>query len=283
MNLLTTYKVKSKEKRSIKYAVVKALLARSGNRCAFPDCEHPLFNEDDLFVGQLCHIEAVSKKGQRFNPEQANDERNGYGNLLFLCYRHHKETDDVARYPVESLKAMKADHEAKFTEGSFKVQQTMIKQIQRDMDAFWNQIGVIQRTDEMGLLMEINERSAFDDLFAEVISLIAATDDVFAALSHSNDELFDNTIEFLEKLDYATARIHEADYFDNPLCNRDWELLNLAAPNLLSKIQLRLAQLELKYYEEKMKSDPVDDLTKLKFEKLKEAFKESAGAYRYRD
>jgi len=73
---------------------LRALLAKSGNQCAFPDCNHPLINEKNKLIAQLCHIEAANKGGERYNPNQDDEQRRGYENLLFLCYRHHIETND---------------------------------------------------------------------------------------------------------------------------------------------------------------------------------------------
>ncbi len=53
--------------RTIPSQVYKTLLARSGNKCAFPGCPKPLFNQRFEFIAQLCHIEGV--KGERHNPK----------------------------------------------------------------------------------------------------------------------------------------------------------------------------------------------------------------------
>ena len=37
---------------------MKSLFARSGNRCAFPDCYAPLVEENDIVTGEVCHIKA---------------------------------------------------------------------------------------------------------------------------------------------------------------------------------------------------------------------------------
>jgi len=92
--------------------VVKMLLAWSGNRCAFPGCNHIVINEFGKFVAEVCHIEGV--KGERFNPNQSDEERRDASNLIILCHQHHVETDDVISYPVDRMKDMKAQHEGRF-------------------------------------------------------------------------------------------------------------------------------------------------------------------------
>ena len=110
-----------KYSRQISPNTLKTLLARSGNQCAFPNCSHPIFDDNSLFIAQLCHIEGVLPMSQRHNPNKSDDETNSYENLLLLCYRHHKETDNVDLYPVDKLKEIKDTHEAKFKEVIFKL------------------------------------------------------------------------------------------------------------------------------------------------------------------
>jgi len=70
-----------------------------------------MFDENGNFVGQICHIEAASEGGERFNPNMTNEERRHYSNLLLLCYPHHIETNKVNEYPVVNMKIMKKNHE----------------------------------------------------------------------------------------------------------------------------------------------------------------------------
>ena len=53
--------------------VLRALFARSGNRCAFPGCNAVLVNERNQFVANVCHIEAAEEGGERFNPLQSDE------------------------------------------------------------------------------------------------------------------------------------------------------------------------------------------------------------------
>jgi len=87
----------------------------SGNLCAYPGCNKLLLDANANFVGQICHIEAASPGGERFNPNMTNEERRHFDNLMLMCYDHHIETNKVAEYPVERLKSFKREHEAKFS------------------------------------------------------------------------------------------------------------------------------------------------------------------------
>ncbi len=94
--------------------VLRELFLKSGNVCAFPNCLHPIVDTNGVYVAQLCHIEAASEGGQRFNKNQTNEQRRQFENLLLMCHRHHKETDDVVKFDVAKMREIKRKHEAKF-------------------------------------------------------------------------------------------------------------------------------------------------------------------------
>lgn len=94
---------------------LRELYLKSGNVCAFPGCSAVLMDADGTFIGQLCHIEAAEPGGERFNEHMTNEGRRSASNLMLMCYPHHRTTNNVSRYPAEALRAMKAKHEARFT------------------------------------------------------------------------------------------------------------------------------------------------------------------------
>ncbi|MBL8607176.1 MAG: hypothetical protein JNL38_07640, partial [Myxococcales bacterium] len=67
------------------------------------------------FIGQVCHIEAAQKGGERFNDAMSDEDRRAFENLMLMCYEHHVATDDVDKYPVATLRKFKADHERRFS------------------------------------------------------------------------------------------------------------------------------------------------------------------------
>jgi formylglycine-generating enzyme required for sulfatase activity len=98
-------------------ATIKRLFAVSGNQCAFPGCTASLVI-DDTVTGEICHIEAQNERGPRYNPNQPDEERHGFNNLLLLCGDHHKVIDaDSETYTVERLHEIKASHEARHAGG----------------------------------------------------------------------------------------------------------------------------------------------------------------------
>ena len=94
---------------------IRELCLKCGNLCAYPGCTELMMTDDGVLIGQLCHIEAAEPGGERFNPNMTNEERRSAANLMFMCYRHHTETNDVNRFTVVDLTRMKSDHEYKFS------------------------------------------------------------------------------------------------------------------------------------------------------------------------
>ena len=86
---------------------VRRLYLLSGNLCAFPNCNQLMYDENENFVGKICHIEAAMPGGERFNPNMTNEERRKFENLVLMCEQHHIETNKVHEYPVVKMKEIK--------------------------------------------------------------------------------------------------------------------------------------------------------------------------------
>jgi len=54
--------------------VLRELYLLSGKNCAMPDCNNVIVDSKGVVIGQVCHIEAASPKGPRFNAKQSNDD-----------------------------------------------------------------------------------------------------------------------------------------------------------------------------------------------------------------
>lgn len=74
------------------FETFRELFLKSGNLCAYSNCDAPMMTEDGVFVGQLCHIEAAEPGGERFNPTMTNEDRRSASNLMLMCYPHHRQT-----------------------------------------------------------------------------------------------------------------------------------------------------------------------------------------------
>lgn len=117
---------------------VRQILALSGNQCAFPGCTEKVVNNDGALVSQICHIEAAEVGGERFNENQSDEERRSFENLVILCYRHHVETDDVEKFPVEEMKKIKANHEKLFAQQPFNSTDDTVEQLISNSFSFEN-------------------------------------------------------------------------------------------------------------------------------------------------
>lgn len=106
-------------RESVPFAQIRILLSRSGNVCAYPECQRELVLDskgpDDpaKSVGKVAHIRAASPGGPRYDSKMSNSERVAVANLIYLCSDHHDMIDtQVAAHPTELLHKMRSDHEA---------------------------------------------------------------------------------------------------------------------------------------------------------------------------
>lgn len=113
---------------------LKRLYALSGNICAFPGCNAPVVSATGTPTAQVCHICAKSPGGPRFNPEQTEQERNGFDNLLLLCGEHHTVVDSEPNtYTVTVLSEIKAVHEAVAGRPERQADLAVAKQLQKQL------------------------------------------------------------------------------------------------------------------------------------------------------
>lgn len=103
----------SNNRSRISEKTLKALFARSQNRCAFPDCKEKIVDSTTGVVyGEVCHIEGVEAGAARHNPNLDKEVVNSEDNLVLLCHKHHKLIDTLPqKYDVAWLKGMKRQHE----------------------------------------------------------------------------------------------------------------------------------------------------------------------------
>ena len=98
---------------------MKILFAKSGNLCAFPNCQTPIIaNEGDENkpLAEMAHIIAYEDDGPRSDPNMPILERNKASNLILFCPTHHTIVDKFEyQYNVHVLREMKRLHEAQVT------------------------------------------------------------------------------------------------------------------------------------------------------------------------
>lgn len=144
-----------------KAETIRLLLAKSGNQCGFDSCTEVIFNDSDQLIAECCHIEAALPEGERFNPNQTNEERRSFDNLIFLCHKHHKETDSTNIYTVPILKKLKSRHHKKFSEREIIVNPSHIDTI---MNKFNEIVHNITETLNTVKRIEITQNELLDKL-----------------------------------------------------------------------------------------------------------------------
>jgi hypothetical protein len=105
--------------RDYKRSTLRRLDTLSGNQCAAPGCERVLIARDgETIISKICHIEAASEGGARWNPDMDDDQRRHFDNLILLCDECHciiDNKENEAKYPVHLLKQWKKQHERTYS------------------------------------------------------------------------------------------------------------------------------------------------------------------------
>jgi hypothetical protein len=69
-------------------------------------------------MGVVAHISGLTVGGPRFDAEITEADREGLGNLLLLCYEHHRTIDSNSKpYSCDFLRGVKAAHEGHYLGG----------------------------------------------------------------------------------------------------------------------------------------------------------------------
>jgi hypothetical protein len=227
--------------RAINSQVYKTLLARSGNKCAFPGCPNPIFNQQYVYIAQLCHIEGVA--GQRYNPSLSVEEVNSYSNLMFLCYKHHKETDDESLFPVEVLKKMKIDHEAKYILSPFAVDMSHLFSLRKETEEYWKKVEIANTAHHVipNLKIEIKTNADYTELNKELMDILTSLESLISI-------------------------------FDENAKRKYWEIFNLGFPNHLTKIKVLLEHMNIKFHESHLANNPNDNSIRDELEQLRKKF-----------
>ena len=102
----------------VSYPTRLVLAFRSGDRCAFLNCERKLSVDGEqsnpVVTGEAAHIVGENAGAARYDGSMTAEERNHYNNLIYLCGDHHTQIDkQEAEFPVDRLRRMKMEHEAK--------------------------------------------------------------------------------------------------------------------------------------------------------------------------
>jgi len=234
-------------KRSISTNVYRSLLSRSGNQCAFPGCPNELFNRNHKLTAQLCHIEPVGEKEVRYNPNLTDETVNGYDNLVFLCYKHHVETNDDSIFTVPVMKKIKYDHEKQFITNPYTIDMSHVFEIIKDIEDYWKNVEVANTEEHVvpDLKIQINTQANFETLKSEILASLTSLENLIELMREDNEDKY-------------------------------WELFNIGIPNHTNKVRVMMDHAEIKYLEELIKSNPQNLGIQQKLNTLRKEFLEQA-------
>lgn len=239
--------------------VLRALFARSGNQCAFPACHAPLVNAKNQFVGQVCHIEAASPGGARYNTRQTDEQRRDYQNLILLCYAHHIETNEETEYPVGVLKDFKHKHESKCGVSSYDVDENVLREIAEETEAFWRMIDEKNRSEHVAppdVAVEVDSNATFSDLAASCVETLEGLRRCQAELLKTHEELEQDFVALLRKKGVSPKIFDDVPYYERPFnSTRNFEIWQMCLPNCLQRLEVDLVHMEIKFLEECLKND----------------------------
>lgn len=103
------------KKRMGSRRILTLLQSKSGNKCAFPDCNNNLVTSDGRLTGEICAIKPISNNGPRGSEAADNDEYYSEENFIYLCHTHHRLIDaEPDIYTVDFLKKLKRNNESLF-------------------------------------------------------------------------------------------------------------------------------------------------------------------------
>ncbi len=263
---------------------IKILFARSGNRCAFPNCVQELIVKDkkeDIVIGEICHIESPVKGGPRYSSTKSPQELANSKNLLLLCPSHHKIIDSSKKYTVKSLQKIKKEHEEKEKSNKFKIKDKNVLAIITQLDEYWKDININNRhaKKNLSMLISFKEHQSPIELIERFHPLLGRLNEINESLLIDDQKLEEEVIAMLDKISWRKDKYKKIEYYNNPLVCRHIEYLTKALPNHLIYLEFTLVQLQIAYLGEYLKNNSKDKKTKNYFNSLQKIFLKMATSY----
>lgn len=260
---------------------IRALLVRSGNLCAFPGCQNPIVTPDNIYVAQVCHIEAASPGGPRYNRDSTVEARRSERNLLLLCYQHHIITNDAARFPTSALLEMKRAHESKSATHPYHPADAVVERVLREADQYWLAVGHANEHEHIvpDLRVPIDAGATPRDLVTQIRENLSLLGEVHGDILKSYQLLNNDVRDTLIKAGLDVNAWDAIPYYENPMVSRDWETTHLSLQNLLGRASVALSQLELRILESELKSNPHDHELHAEIERLRSEFLDGARSW----
>ena len=263
----------------------RSLFAKTGNQCAFPGCLHPLIDEDNDFIAQVCHIEAAQPGGPRYNTTMTDNDRRSVENLIVLCYRHHKKTDNIDFYDVTRLRQMKAKHESNWAEREYQVPNEALDRIFEEQFSFEQHVSDVNAewVASFDLAMDFrfldDPSKHLDQIRISISDIEKLLNDISAFLSSLPADI----AALLDELGYDSSEYKKVPYYMNPFENAFWESLALQLPNSLKTITFHAMALEAHICFEKLRIHPNDATVRSQLEESKSQLLDLASTSIYHD
>lgn len=258
---------------------IRALFSKTGNQCAFPGCVHPLVDDDNQFIAQVCHIEAAKEGGPRYNPSMTDKDRKSIKNLIVLCYRHHVNIDsDTDLYTVKCLQDMKHNHEVNLSGRPYMISDQVIDKILKEQMFFEHEISRINEIwqREFDLAMRLNLSKDPSEHLNIILENVSRMQNFLDELNEFLGNLPKSIESFLDGLGYDLKDYRKVPYYKNPFHNAFWEMMNIGVPNFLSFIKFHSKALEFHIEVQKLKEHPNNTSIRAKLDELKSQIRELA-------
>jgi hypothetical protein len=219
---------------------------------------HLVINVRNQFIAELCHIEAAAPGGPRYNREMSDEARRADPNLILLCHQHHVETDDAILFSADALREMKRVHEARFATLPYEVPDTVLREISREVEEYWARVDRANSVDHIvpDLRVPIDVAASIPALLAAIQDTLGYLHDQHHHLTVSHKVLSAEVRNALEFCGYDLRAWDEIPHHLNPTVGRDWETMNLALPNLTTRLSVLVRQVELRVLEAQLSADP---------------------------
>lgn len=260
----------------VRNKIMNAVIAFSKNRCSYPGCTNKIIDKNGTRIGNVCHIEAREKGGPRYNKSQTDEERNGFDNLMCLCYEHHQITHDL-KYTVEDLKKMKYNAENDIDHNYINI--SSIYKSNKDQESF---IMELEEKNKKSLIPEdfkapIDFNANYIDIQQDIETSLEYLNEIHLSIIEEIDNLNSNIIKQLKKLKYDVNVWVSQPVYNNPFESMMWEELHLGLYNHITIIKLRLLQLNYLYYQQYVIYNPNDVDAKIQLNRVMNLLKNASG------
>ncbi|WP_449393216.1 hypothetical protein, partial [Eoetvoesiella caeni] len=96
------------------------------------------------------------------------------------------------------------------------------------------------------------------------------------AFHNSDDSLQKDFETMLQRKGVDPGLFEDVPYYENPFQSRNWELHNLGIPNRMQRLRIDLKHMEIKYFEEFLKTNSGDTTAQERLQEIKKEFAELA-------